>query len=228
MLQSNYKGVDKTLSTSNKIAEEFYKELKEEDDLDRFLEIYNKKIAGKYKLKKAKTAKTAIRYILLYLSYDLLSNLRESLRYEDIVNDDLFTKEYKKSITKAVNYSTGNKDVKISNGVKQKKGYSKEIITGGIALAVVKRMRNRTNVILDSNGVKLSNEKLIEKVITETTSSTSTPEYTRFRFNAVIDGRTTPICRSLNGRIFDIEEAQAGVNIPPLHPRCRSSIEFLP
>lgn len=238
MLQSNYTGVDKTLSTSNKIADEFLKHLTEADDLDRFLEVYNTKIAKQYKLKKAKTAKTAIRYLLLFLSYKLIENLKSSLSYEYILNDDLFTNEYKKSISKAVNYATANKDIKVNNGVKQRKGYTAEIIGAGIAIAVVRRMRNRANIIIDCNGVKLANEKLIAKAIeiTKTTNvayelgniNSNAPRYTKFKFEAVIDNRTTPQCRSLHGLVFNLEEAQAGINIPPLHVNCRSSITLLP
>lgn len=230
MLHSNYKGVDKTLSTLNSIADEFLEYLKEEDDLDSFLEVYNTKIAKKYKLKKAKTVKTAVRYIMLYLSYKLISDIKNSLIYENIVNKDLFTKEYKKSISKAVNYTTTNKDVKVSNGVKQKKGYTKEIVGAGLAILAVKRMRNRANVIIDCNGVKLSNEKLIAKAKEENKIAITVgdaPKYTHFIFHAVIDNRTTPICKSLNGEIFEIDELRAGVNCPPMHINCRSSIELI-
>lgn len=237
LLQSNYRGVDNTLSTSNKLIDELLSFIKEDDDLDRLLEVYNKEIASKYKLKKAKTVKTAIRYMMLYLSYKLISDLKESLKYEDILNRDLFTDEYKKSITKMVNYTTLNKDVKVNNGVKQKKGYT----TAGTGLAIIalKRMRNRANVIIDCNGVKLANEKLIAKVkeSNEATISSNTAfdnitvsgqVYKHYIFNAVIDSRTTDICRSLNGRIFKIDEMQAGVNCPPMHINCRSSIKLLP
>jgi len=43
-------------------------------------------------------------------------------------------------------------------------------------------------------------------------------------FVAVMDRRTTPICREHDGEVFPVEEARAGSNVPPLHPRCRSTI----
>ena len=33
-----------------------------------------------------------------------------------------------------------------------------------------------------------------------------------------------PHCKKLAGHIFKIEEAQAGVNLPPMHPRCHCDI----
>ena len=45
-----------------------------------------------------------------------------------------------------------------------------------------------------------------------------------YEFMAFLDKRTSAQCRELDGKIFKINEATAGVNIPPLHPRCRSCI----
>ena len=45
-----------------------------------------------------------------------------------------------------------------------------------------------------------------------------------YEFMAFLDKRTSARCRELDGKIFKINEATAGVNIPPLHPRCRSCI----
>lgn len=40
---------------------------------------------------------------------------------------------------------------------------------------------------------------------------------------ATLDLRTSDICRDLDHEVFDIKDAQAGVNYPPMHPRCRST-----
>ena len=47
---------------------------------------------------------------------------------------------------------------------------------------------------------------------------------TEFQFEAILDERTSEICREMNGQTFKIDEAEAGVNVPPLHPNCRSTI----
>lgn len=39
---------------------------------------------------------------------------------------------------------------------------------------------------------------------------------------AVLDFRTSLICREIDGKRFKIEEAQVNVNYPPLHPFCRT------
>ena len=43
-------------------------------------------------------------------------------------------------------------------------------------------------------------------------------------FVATLDMRTSEICRAMDGEIFDIEDAKIGLNVPPLHPYCRSVI----
>ena len=45
-----------------------------------------------------------------------------------------------------------------------------------------------------------------------------------YEFLAELDDRTSDVCREKNGQIFRVSEAQVGINIPPLHPNCRSTI----
>lgn len=47
---------------------------------------------------------------------------------------------------------------------------------------------------------------------------------THLEFIATLDMKTSDICRSLDGEIIPIENAQVGLNIPPMHPYCRSVI----
>lgn len=44
-----------------------------------------------------------------------------------------------------------------------------------------------------------------------------------FRFLATLDMRTSEICASMDGKEFDVADGEVGVNIPPLHPWCRST-----
>lgn len=46
----------------------------------------------------------------------------------------------------------------------------------------------------------------------------------RYKYLAVLDGRTTHTCRSLNGKKFDVKDMTIGVNAPPMHPFCRSRV----
>ncbi len=46
----------------------------------------------------------------------------------------------------------------------------------------------------------------------------------KYRYYAKLDLKVSNICRELDGKIFPIKEAQTGINLPPMHPWCRSSI----
>ncbi len=48
--------------------------------------------------------------------------------------------------------------------------------------------------------------------------------FTKYRFIATLDLRTSEICRKLDLKVFNIDDAEIGVNLPPLHPFCRSVI----
>ena len=45
----------------------------------------------------------------------------------------------------------------------------------------------------------------------------------QYRILATLDNRTSDKCRDLDGRVFNVEEAEQGVNMPPLHCWCRST-----
>ena len=45
----------------------------------------------------------------------------------------------------------------------------------------------------------------------------------RYKYVATLDTRTSPICQALDGKIFETEKARAGLNLPAMHPNCRST-----
>lgn len=46
----------------------------------------------------------------------------------------------------------------------------------------------------------------------------------KYKYVANLDARTSTVCADLHGKVFALEEAKAGVNLPPMHPNCRSDI----
>ena len=44
-----------------------------------------------------------------------------------------------------------------------------------------------------------------------------------YEFSPCLDSRTSDLCRELDGKVFKRNSAQAGVNLPPMHPFCRST-----
>ena len=45
-----------------------------------------------------------------------------------------------------------------------------------------------------------------------------------YEFMAFLDKKTSKQCRDLDGKKFSIKKYKAGVNLPPLHPNCRSCV----
>ena len=46
----------------------------------------------------------------------------------------------------------------------------------------------------------------------------------KYEFLAEIDNRTSVKCKDHNRKVYYLAEAQVGVNYPPLHPNCRSTV----
>lgn len=46
---------------------------------------------------------------------------------------------------------------------------------------------------------------------------------TAYVYIATIDGRTSEICRQMNGKTLKVSKLEPGVTAPPLHPNCRST-----
>lgn len=45
----------------------------------------------------------------------------------------------------------------------------------------------------------------------------------KYKFLATLDMRTSSICQGLDGKIFNVKDAQQGVNLAPMHYHCRST-----
>ena len=51
--------------------------------------------------------------------------------------------------------------------------------------------------------------------------------FEEYRYVAEMDNRTSEVCEELNGEVFKVKDGVSGVNMPPLHPNCRSDIEVI-
>lgn len=74
----------------------------------------------------------------------------------------------------------------------------------------------RPVAIARTETVKLANEGLKNMYIEN--------DITSYRYLAAIDDRTSDICQELNGQVFLTKDGTPGVNMPPMHVNCRSSI----
>lgn len=46
----------------------------------------------------------------------------------------------------------------------------------------------------------------------------------KYQFLATLDSRTSKVCGKMDGKVFLLKDKKVGVNFPPLHPSCRSTI----
>ena len=49
----------------------------------------------------------------------------------------------------------------------------------------------------------------------------------KYKYDAFLDSRTSKICRELNDKTFLVDNAEVGVNFPPMHPNCRSTTQLM-
>lgn len=49
-------------------------------------------------------------------------------------------------------------------------------------------------------------------------------DISKYEYMAFLDKRTSKQCENLNGKVFNTKDSVVGVNLPPLHPYCRSCV----
>ena len=47
--------------------------------------------------------------------------------------------------------------------------------------------------------------------------------FEKYQFIATFDNRTSEVCKSLDGEVYNTNEMESGVNAAPMHPNCRST-----
>lgn len=119
--------------------------------------------------------------------------------------------------------------------------YSKRIWSNTDALAQEVR-QVLTEAAVNGESIYKTSKRLSEKfdqsaynsqrlIRTETTYATNQAELLsyeeldidKYEFVATLDTRTSSICQKMDGKVFKTEDAQAGKNLPAMHPNCRST-----
>lgn len=84
---------------------------------------------------------------------------------------------------------------------------------------LAKRMGVATNAakrLIMTESARMDNEGLLDYY--------KRTDVTHLEFIATLDMKTSDICRAMDGELIPIEEAKVGLNVPPLHPYCRSVV----
>lgn len=82
---------------------------------------------------------------------------------------------------------------------------------------------NKTMQVGYSNAIRLIRTESTYVANKGTTEGYKECDVEQYKYLATLDLRTSSICRSLDGKIFDTADAQAGKNLPSMHPNCRST-----
>ena len=91
------------------------------------------------------------------------------------------------------------------------------------------KKQSASEIISERMGVSLSNAKrLIKTEMSHIANQACLDSYKdmeveQFQFLATLDSKTSEACRSLDYEVFDLKDAEVGVNVPPIHPYCRST-----
>lgn len=88
---------------------------------------------------------------------------------------------------------------------------------------LAKEVQDRMNVS-KNNAVRLVRTELNYVHNQATLDSLKSANMEYFQFIATIDKRTSSTCREHDNNIYPVADAEVGTNVPPLHPRCRSTI----
>lgn len=89
----------------------------------------------------------------------------------------------------------------------------------GMADKLSKRMetsKSNAKRLIMTESARMDNEGLLDYY--------KRTDVTHLEFIATLDMKTSDICRAMDGEIIPIENAQIGLNVPPLHPYCRSVV----
>ena len=102
-----------------------------------------------------------------------------------------------------------------------------EVITGGIMSgASIRQMRQQIEERFDVG--KHAANRLVRTETTYMANAAEMEAYEeadidRYRFVATLDLRTSQQCRQHDNKVYLVKDARPGVNMPPLHPYCRST-----
>ena len=97
------------------------------------------------------------------------------------------------------------------------------VIRGDSVNDISRIVSKKLNISL-SNAKRLSRTEICHIQTKANIDSYNAVGCTKYEYCAYLDSRTSEMCRSMDGKIFDIKDYSPGVNAPPLHANCRSCI----
>ena len=137
----------------------------------------------------------------------------DSKRMQDVLRTPWSGKNYSERIWKNSDKLAKTIQDTIVNGV------HRGVSVNALAKEVQKRME-----VGKSDAVRLVRTELNYIHNQATLDSLREAKMGYFQFIATLDKRTSSVCRNHDNNVYPLDEAEVGSNVPPLHPRCRSTI----
>lgn len=137
----------------------------------------------------------------------------ESRDVESVIKSTWNGRDYKNSIKDTIGVTKLKLETLIPQMIAQ--GYTTE------------RFTNRIKTVLNTqNGYDRGKARATVNFVNNQAHKKSVEELiTKYIYCAVLDNKTSMMCRDMDGSVFRFSEAVVWVNYPPLHNNCRSSVE---
>ena len=186
--------------------------------IDELLESVYKAIDNLYKKNEKQVTEALVdTYKTMYneASVDLKASF-------NTVNEDLI-REVVKTNWSGLTFSDRIWEHRGKLKVTLKEELSKGLIRGDSLQDISRLMTDRLNNSY-SNAIRLVRTESCWIMNEATVNNYKDNDIKEYEFMAFLDKKTSPQCRKLDGERLYIDEARAGLNLPPLHPNCRSCI----
>lgn len=146
------------------------------------------------------------------VDFDLSFDRFDNRAIEQIVNTKWSNKDFSERIWG--HYSNMAKDMQGILNVGIALGYSVDKMSRQVRDRMDVNFSNAKRLIRTESNYILSEatQRLYENVGLE-----------KYQFLATLDFRTSEICQSLDGKVFEVNKRQIGLNCNPMHPNCRST-----
>lgn len=99
---------------------------------------------------------------------------------------------------------------------------TRNIITGADPAKAIKEIKSKMGVSSNAAGRLIMTESAYFGSVAQK-DMLNNLDIEKYEIVATLDSKTSEICRSLDGKVFDMKDYQAGVTAPPFHPYCRTT-----
>ena len=160
-------------------------------------------------------------FIDLYKKFDKEASIDLDVSF-NVINEDLI-REVIKTNWSGLSFSERIWEHRRKLALTVKEELTKGLIRGDSLQDISRVMADKLNNSYQ-NAMRLVRTESCFVMNEATINNYKENEIKEYQFMAFLDKKTSPQCRKLDGERLYIDEARAGLNLPPLHPNCRSAI----